>query len=131
MKKDDQSKWVRATVNKTRGLNFNHNHLLKQVFKGVATTIVTLLPEHPLHADYQRMLDGGTKPNLAKLTLARKVASIVLAMWKHQEVYDPKPENAGQAEIIVSKHRAGPTGVVQLAFLPQYTRFANMARGFD
>jgi replicative DNA helicase len=48
-----------------------------------------------------------------------------------EEVYDPKPENAGQAEIIVAKHRSGPTGVVSLAFLPQYTRFANMARGFD
>ena len=51
------------------------------------------LSEHPLHADYQRMLDGGTKPNLAKLTLARKVASIVLAMWKHQEVYDTVKHN--------------------------------------
>lgn len=84
----DKGTWARATINKTRGLNFNHNHLLKQVFKGAATTIVTQLSEHPLHADYQRMLDGGTKPNLAKVTLARKIASIVLAMWKHQEVYD-------------------------------------------
>jgi replicative DNA helicase len=48
-----------------------------------------------------------------------------------EEVYDPKPENAGQAEIIVAKHRSGPTGIVQLAYLPQYTRFANMARGLD
>ena len=31
----------------------------------------------------------------------------------------------------MAKHRNGPTGVVQLAFLAQYTRFANMARGFD
>ena len=86
--KNDSGTWARATVNKTRGLNFNHNHMLKQVFKGAATTIITQLPEHPLRADYQRMLDAGTKPNLAKLTLARKVASIVLAMWKHQEGYD-------------------------------------------
>jgi transposase len=86
--KDDKGKWARATVNKTRGLNVNHNHLLKNVFKGAATTIVTQLSEHPLHKDYQRMLDGGTKPNLAKLTLARKVASIALAMWKRKEVYD-------------------------------------------
>jgi replicative DNA helicase len=48
-----------------------------------------------------------------------------------EEIYDPKPENAGQAEIIVAKHRSGPTGIIQLAYLPQYTRFANMARGFD
>ena len=43
----------------------------------------------------------------------------------------PEAGERGQAEIIVAKHRSGPTGVVQLAFLPQYTRFANMARGFD
>ena len=29
------------------------------------------------------------KPNLAKLTLARRIAGTVLSMWKNQEVYDP------------------------------------------
>jgi replicative DNA helicase len=57
-------------------------------------------------------------------------ADVVMFIFR-EEIYDAKPENAGQAEIIVAKHRSGPTGVVQLAFLPQYTRFANMARGFD
>jgi replicative DNA helicase len=57
-------------------------------------------------------------------------SDVVMFIFR-EEVYDPKPENSGQAEIIVAKHRSGPTGVVQLAFLPQYTRFANMARGFD
>lgn len=88
-----KGKWERAEVQRTRGLNLNHNHVLKDVFKGAATTIITQLPEHPLHADYQRMLSGGTKPNLAKLTLARKVASIALAMGKHQEVYDTAKHN--------------------------------------
>jgi hypothetical protein len=40
------------------GRGFDHNHLLKQVFKGAATTIVTQRSEQPLRADYQRMLDG-------------------------------------------------------------------------
>jgi len=35
------------------------------------------------------MLAAGTKPNLARVTLARKLAAIVLAMWKSEEVYDP------------------------------------------
>jgi hypothetical protein len=35
----------------------------------------------------QRLLDAGTKPNLARLTIARRIAAAVLAMWKH-EVYD-------------------------------------------
>ncbi len=32
--KDGRSKWERTAVQKTRGLNLNHNHLLKDVFKG-------------------------------------------------------------------------------------------------
>jgi replicative DNA helicase len=57
-------------------------------------------------------------------------ADVVMFIYR-EEVYEPNTENAGQAEIVVAKHRSGPTGIVSLAFLPQYTRFANMARGFD
>jgi len=32
------------------------------------------------------------------------------------------------AEVIVAKHRNGPTGTIRLAWLPRYTRFANMSR---
>src|SRR5450432_695094 len=83
-----QGKWTRANVQQTRGLNFNHNHMLKNVFKGAATTVITQKTEHALRRDYNRLLDGGTKPNLAKLTIARKLAALTLAMWKKKEVYD-------------------------------------------
>ena len=43
-----------------------------------------------MRKDYERLVTQGTKPNLAKLTLARKVAATVLSMWKHQEAYDPE-----------------------------------------
>jgi AcrR family transcriptional regulator len=42
-----------------------------------------------LRRDYDRLLAAGTKPNLAKLTLARKIAAITLALWKTKEKYDP------------------------------------------
>jgi hypothetical protein len=61
------------------------------IFKGAATTIITKLEDEPLRKDYERLLTQGTKPNLAKLTLARKIAATVLSMWKHQEAYDPEP----------------------------------------
>jgi transposase len=80
--------WNRANVQKTRGLNLNHNHVLKNVFKGAAMTVVTQLKAEPLHQDYQRLLAAGTKPNLAKLTIARKIAAIALSMWKSKEKYD-------------------------------------------
>jgi len=82
--------WVRATVNQTRGLNRNYNRLLKSIFKGAATTVIGLARSgDPLFEHYQRLLDGGTKPNLAKLTVARQIASIVLSMWRSQEEYNP------------------------------------------
>jgi transposase len=85
----DKGSWVRSPVAQTRGLNRRCQPLLKALFKGAATTIIERMPNHPLHADYQRTTEAGTKPNLAKLTLARRIASIVLAMWKHEEDYDP------------------------------------------
>lgn len=88
-----KGEWARAQVNSTRGLNMNCNRTLKQVFKGAATTVIQQLPDHVLHKDYERALANGTKPNLAKLTLARKIAAISLAMWKHKEVYDPAKQH--------------------------------------
>jgi transposase len=89
-RQDKTGRWLRAQVPQTRGLTRKRHPLLKAVFKGAATTVITRMPTHPLHADYQRALAAGTKPNLAKLTLARRIAAIVLSMWKHKEVYDPQ-----------------------------------------
>ena len=44
------------------------------------------------------------------------------------EYYNPESDQRGMAEIIVSKHRNGPTGSTRLAFRDQYTQFANLAR---
>jgi replicative DNA helicase len=54
-------------------------------------------------------------------------ADVVMFIYRH-EIYEPSPEHAGLAEIIVAKHRSGPTGVAQLSFLGHITRFENMAR---
>jgi len=81
--------WVRAPVRQTRGLNQNFNRMAKAIFKGAAMTVLTSMPTEPLRADYDRLLANGTKPNLARLTLARKIAALVLSMWKNQEAYDP------------------------------------------
>ncbi len=85
----DQGQWVKARLVQTRGLNFNHNRMLKAIFKGAATTVIAHCGANPLREGYDRQLESGTKPNLAKLTVARQIAAIVLAMWKTQEEYDP------------------------------------------
>ena len=85
-------KWRRSKTQQTRGLNHNRHPLLKNVFKGAALQI-TLMPEHPLGQAYQRLLTT-TKPNLARLTIARRLAAAVLAMWKHGEDYEPSRQGA-------------------------------------
>ena len=89
--------WIKTRVPQTRGLSRQHNHFLKSIFKGAATTVITQLSKDPIHARYERLLDGGTKPTLAKLSLSRMIAATVLRMWKDEEVYDSDRGGASTA----------------------------------
>jgi transposase len=71
----------------TRGLNRNHHPVLKQIFKGAASG-ATAHPG-PLQDLFLALLDRGVRPELARLTLARKLAAIALRTWKTGEPYDP------------------------------------------
>jgi len=55
-------------------------------------------------------------------------ADVVIFLYR-DELYNRDSPDRGTAEVIVAKHRNGPVGITQLAFLENYTRFANMARG--
>jgi transposase len=63
-----------------RGLNENHNHDLKNLFKGAA--IVASSKPGPFQEFYAALLAKGMRPEMARLTLARKIATIVLIVWK-------------------------------------------------
>jgi replicative DNA helicase len=54
-------------------------------------------------------------------------ADVVMFLYR-DEMYNAESTDRGTAEVIVAKHRNGPTGKVQLAFLEHYTKFVNMAR---
>lgn len=71
----------------TRGLNRNHNRLLKNVFKAAANAAAA--SPGPLRDYYLAIVARGTRPEMAKLTLARKIAAITLRLWKKGELYDP------------------------------------------
>jgi hypothetical protein len=71
----------------TRGLNRNHNPALKNVFKGAANAAAA--KDGPLKDLYDRCVAGGVRKEMAKLTLARKLASVVLRLWKKGELWDP------------------------------------------
>lgn len=71
----------------TRGLNRNHNPLLKAVFKGAANAAAAT--PGPLSDYYQASVNRGVDKELAKVTLARKIAAVTLRLWKKGEVFDP------------------------------------------
>ncbi|GAW93716.1 replicative DNA helicase [Calderihabitans maritimus] len=54
-------------------------------------------------------------------------ADVVLFLFR-PEYYNPDTDKKGIAEVIVAKHRNGPTGTVELGFLSQYTKFVDLAR---
>ena len=69
-----------------RGLNLNHNHDLKNLFKSAATTASG--SSGVFRSFYENLLLKGMKPELARLTLARKIAAITLHIWKKGEPFD-------------------------------------------
>jgi transposase len=78
-----------------RGLNRNCNHDLKNVFKGAA--IVASSKPGPFQEFYTALLTKGLRPEMARLTLARKIATIVLIVWKRGARFDAqhlKPQTA-------------------------------------
>jgi replicative DNA helicase len=70
------------------------------------------------------------RPQLADLRESGAIEqdADVVAFIYREEQYNRTEENAGIAEILVSKQRNGPTGTVKLAFLKEFTRFENMWR---
>ena len=54
-------------------------------------------------------------------------ADMVMFLYR-DEYYNPDSDDKGIAEVIIGKHRNGPTGKVQLAWMEQYTKFASLAR---
>jgi len=78
-----------------RGLNPMHNHQLKDIFKGAA--LAARQHPGPLRDYYQRCIAHGTKDHLARLSLARKIATLVLTLWKKGEVFDARRLTREQA----------------------------------
>jgi replicative DNA helicase len=54
-------------------------------------------------------------------------ADLVMFLYR-DDYYNPESEKKNIAEVILAKHRNGSTGVVELAWLGQYTKFANLDR---
>ncbi len=83
-----------------RGLNENHNHDLKNLFKGAA--IVASSKPGPFREFFTALLAKGMRPEMARLTLARKIATIVLIVWKRGVCFDAqylKPQTGSKIQL--------------------------------
>jgi len=74
-------------------------------------------------ADHRPMLS-----DLRESGAIEQDADLVVLLLR-EEYYNPTDENKGIAEVIVAKQRHGPVGSVNLAFLSEFTKFSNLARG--
>jgi len=87
-------RWVRGKLQRNRehitvrGLNDNHNHDLKNLFKAAAISASTR--PGPLQDFYLARVAKGMRPTMARLTLARKMAAITLTLWKKGASFDPQ-----------------------------------------
>jgi transposase len=74
----------------TRGLNRNCNRTLKDIFISAA---VAGGSRDPYRCYVQGLERRGVRKEMARLTLARKISSISLTVWKKGEAFDPKKLN--------------------------------------
>lgn len=57
-------------------------------------------------------------------------ADLVAFLYRDEYYFPEKTEKKNMAELIIAKQRNGPTGTVNLTWLGQYTKFANMTNSF-
>ena len=55
-------------------------------------------------------------------------ADIVMFLYR-DDYYNPDTERKNVAEVIIAKNRQGSTGTVELAWIPQFTKFVNLYKG--
>ena len=70
------------------------------------------------------------RPQLSDLRESGSIeqdADIILFIYR-DEVYNEDTEKKGIAEIIIAKHRNGPTGMIELVFTGKHTKFANISK---
>ena len=55
-------------------------------------------------------------------------ADVVMFIYRDEYYFPEKVESKGIAEVVISKHRQGGVGKVDMTFLPEFTLFADMGR---
>lgn len=98
---------------------------LKALAKEMDCTVVALsqLSRAPeLRSDHRPILS-----DLRESGAIEQDADIVMFLYR-DEYYDPESEKKNIGEVIISKHRNGPIGTIELVFVGEYTKFLNLER---
>ncbi|MCT7990291.1 replicative DNA helicase [Laspinema olomoucense] len=98
---------------------------LKQLARELNVPIITL-------SQLSRGVEARTnkRPMMSDLRESGSIEqdSDIVVMLYREEYYNPDTPDRGIAEVIITKHRNGPTGTIKLLFDPQFTKFKNLAR---
>jgi len=73
------------------------------------------------------------RPQMADLRESGSIeqdADVIMFVYR-DEVYNRESPEKGTAEVIIGKQRNGPIGFTRLAFLNEFTKFENLAKGAD
>ena len=109
----------------------NRNQEISQISRGLKALAKELSIPVLAISQLSRAVEsrrGDHRPQLSDLRESGSIeqdADLVLFIYR-EELFNPTDENSGVAEMIIGKQRNGPTGSLQLAFIKQFTKFANL-----
>jgi replicative DNA helicase len=88
---------------------------------------VPIVVASQLNRDPEHRIDK--KPLLADLRESDAIAQAadIVILLAREDAYERESPRAGEADLIVAKHRQGPTATVTVAFQGHYSRFVNLA----
>jgi len=92
---------------------------------------VPIIATSPLSHRVERRADK--RPKLSDIDGLDELApytDVIMFIYR-DKVYNPYPQDEGEAEIIIGKQRNGPTGTVYLAFREEYARFDNLVERLE
>ncbi|MEE8324751.1 MAG: replicative DNA helicase [Candidatus Humimicrobiaceae bacterium] len=102
---------------------------ISQNLKGIAKELdIPVIAVSQLSREVEKR--DNKRPQLSDLRESGSIeqdADLVVFVYR-DEYYDENPEKKGKAELIIAKHRNGPTGKVRLQFNEKYALFSNLAK---